>query len=483
MTQTSHDKATVGQRAAGRLGERAARISENDDARFAGQSDTRWTGLRALPRMLTRVVPTRRRAIAALSALVMTAAPLTVATAVADERSDAVNRQEQASSQRAELVASLEGVSAELGQAYLALEAAQASLATAQTELTAAESTLAEKQRESQLAQDRLQVAEADLEALTAQAAQSEANATQTHDAVASLVVSTYQGDNSLSSWSYVLDSESVEDLSQRASTMQIASGIQESVLAQAQEDRAQDANRRQRQDAVTQRITSLAEQAEAARVQAAEAATAAQAKRDEVATLTSQRESAAAALEGQRASIQSQIAQSDADYAAASATIAAIDARNRAASGYIGASSGSVAASALGSGAIGHPITGALQVASPYGYRLHPITGTYRLHEGVDLVAAQGVPQYAAVSGTLTYLQNSSCGNGIVIDGGVINGQSVVLYYCHLSAYSVGNGVSVSKGQQIGLTGMTGGVTGPHVHFEVYLNGSSVDPMSLPGF
>jgi murein DD-endopeptidase MepM/ murein hydrolase activator NlpD len=97
--------------------------------------------------------------------------------------------------------------------------------------------------------------------------------------------------------------------------------------------------------------------------------------------------------------------------------------------------------------------------------------------------VASQGTPQYAAVSGSLRQFQSATCGNGIILNGGVINGQSVVIIYCHLSAYSVGSGVNVTKGQQIGLTGMTGGATGPHVHFEVHINGSTVNPMSLPGF
>ncbi|ETJ05562.1 MAG: Peptidase M23B, partial [Actinomyces urogenitalis DORA_12] len=210
------------------------------------------------------------------------------------------------------------------------------------------------------------------------QAEESAATASAHQDAVASLVVSTYQGDSSLTSWTYVLDSESVEDLSERASTMEIASGIQESVLAAAEQERAQDANRKARQDAVTERVSVLAQQADQAKAAAEEAATAAQAKRDEVATLTSQKQSAAASLESQKAGLQEQVRQSEADAAAAAQTIAAIDAQNRASSSYTGASSGAAAAADLGSGAIGHPITGPLTVASSYGYRVHPITGVY---------------------------------------------------------------------------------------------------------
>lgn len=426
-------------------------------------------------------VSAARTALAALAAGALALAPLT-AGAVADERSDAVEQQQEAQQKQAELTASLEGVSAELGKAYLALEAAKASLATAEKELTAAEAVLAAKVREQQAAADRLAVAEADLAQLTAQAEASKKNAEENSAEIADLVVSTYQGDSSITSWTYVLASISVDDLTERASTMEIASGVQESVLAKAEEQRAQDANRQARQDATTKRVTTLKQEADAAATAAAEAKDAASAKRDEVATLTAARESAANELEKEKAGLEAQQAQAAKDEAAAAAAIAKIDAANRASALYTGGS-GSVAVSALGSGAIGHPITGSLVVASPYGYRIHPITGVLKLHAGVDFVASQGTPQYAAVSGRVTYNQNSSCGNGIFIDGGVINGQSVVIAYCHLSAYSVANGATVSKGDQIGLTGMTGGATGPHVHFEVWINGSTIDPMTLPGF
>lgn len=414
--------------------------------------------------------------------LVLAVAALALApvggVAAADDRSDAVAQQEQAAQKQAELEASLEGVSAELGQAYLDLEAAKTSLATAESELSTAESTLAEKEREQQTASDRLDVAQADLDQLTQQAQSSQQQAQESTDSVAQLVVSTYQGDSTLSSWTYVLASDSVDDLTQRASTMEIASGVEESVLTQAENQRAQDANRKARQDAATERVAQLKTEADDAEAAAADAKDAAQTKRDEVAQLTQDRQDAAAALETQKTDLESQQAQAQADEAAAAATIASIDAANQAAASYTGSGSAS-----LGTGVIGHPLQGTLSVASSYGYRVHPITGVLRLHAGTDFVAAQGTPQYAGVAGRVTYNQNSSCGNGMFIDGGVIDGQSVVLAYCHLSAYSVPEGATVTKGQQIGLTGMTGGATGPHCHFEVWINGATIDPMTLEGF
>lgn len=417
-----------------------------------------------------------RRRLAATAALLACALfPLGVG-ATADELSDAQDDQEAAQQEQEELTASLEGVSAELGQAYLALQQAEADLQVAENDLSAAEVELAAKEREQQLAADRLAVAEADQEALNQELAESTEVVNENSAEVANLVVATYEGDNSLTTMTYVFSSASVEDLSIRASSMEIASSVQESVLRKAEEERVQDANRKARQDAVAERITTLKAMADQAEAEAEEARDAAASKRDEVAELTAQQEAAVEEYESEKAGLEDQLEQAEKDEEDAAAIIAEINAQN-------GTTYSSGSSSDLGSGTIVHPIEGTLTVSSSYGYRIHPITGVRTLHSGVDLVAACGTPQYAGISGTVTINQNSSCGNGIYINGGVVNGTSIVLAYCHLSSYSVSNGQYVSQGDQIGLTGMTGGATGCHVHFGVYLNGSTIDPMTLSGF
>ena len=405
--------------------------------------------------------------------------------AAADDRSDAVDAQEQAQQHQAELTASLEGVSAELGQAYLDLQSARTALSTAEAELTAAEDTLAQKQREQQTAADRLSVAQADLDDLTDEADQSAQNAQEHSDSVASMVVSAYQGDTTFTSWTYVLASDSVEDLSDRASTMAIASGMQESALASAEAQRARDANRRARQNAVTQRVSTLKDEADAAEQEAQEAADAAQTKRDEVADLETKAAAAASDLEARKGDLEEQLRQSAADAEAAAARIAEIDAANRAAydAGQTGVSSATVAADSLGSGYIGHPITGELAVTSPFGWRIHPVTGASTGHQGVDFAAAEGTPQYASAAGTVTYWDSASCGIGLDLNVGYVDGHSYVVTLCHLSGRNVANGQYVNRGDVIGFTGSTGYATGPHVHFQVAQDGVYIDPMTLPGF
>ena len=430
----------------------------------------------------------RWRAVAVvLVAAALGTAPLATFTwpAAADERSDAVDAQQQAQQQQAELTASLEGVSAELGQAYLDLQSARTALSTAEAELTAAEDTLAQKQREQQTAADRLSVAQTDLDTLTDEADQSARNAQEHNDSVASMVVSAYQGDTTFTSWTYVLASDSVEDLSDRASTMEIASGMQESALAAAEAERARDANRKARQDAVTQRVAALKEEADTAERQAQEAADAAQTKRDEVAELETRAATAASDLEARKGDLEDQLRQSAADADAAAARIAEIDAANRAAyeAGQTGVSSATVAADSLGSGYIGHPITGELAVTSPFGWRIHPVTGAGTGHQGVDFAAAQGTPQYASAAGTVTYWDSASCGIGLDLNVGYVDGHSYVVTLCHLSGRNVANGQYVNRGDVIGFTGSTGYATGPHVHFQVAQDGVYIDPMTLPGF
>ena len=437
--------------------------------------------------MLSRLFLRRSRRRAAVCALAAASLAFFYSgdISLADERDDAVAKQSEAQRKQQEVLSSLEGVSADLGQAYISLQNAQASLSTAESELTTAETALAAKEREQQIASDRLAAASS-LETVKQESEASQKTASETSSSVAEIVVSTYQGDNSVTSWSYVLASQDVEELSQRASAVEIGSGVQEAVLSAAEVERAQNANREARQNAATTRVGTLKTEADTAEANAKTARDAAKTKRDEVAKLAAQKKSAAAALESRKSSLQSQLDQANADAAAAAARVAQIDAANRAAASagtMPSVPSSSIGSDSLGSGYIGHPITGPLEVTSPFGYRVHPVTGTGTGHQGVDFAASEGTPQYAAVSGVATYWDSESCGIGIDINGGIIDGHSYVITLCHLSSRSIADGQQVNRGDVVGATGSTGYATGAHVHFQVAQDGVYIDPMSLPGF
>jgi murein DD-endopeptidase MepM/ murein hydrolase activator NlpD len=130
-------------------------------------------------------------------------------------------------------------------------------------------------------------------------------------------------------------------------------------------------------------------------------------------------------------------------------------------------------APSSYGGGQFAWPAPGPL--ISPYGYRVHPIFGDRRLHTGIDIGAPYGATVVAAEGGVVAYVGTmSGYGNVVVVD----HGGGIATTYNHLSGFSVGSGQSVGRGQPIALVGCTGYCTGPHLHFEVRISGSPVDPM-----
>jgi len=114
--------------------------------------------------------------------------------------------------------------------------------------------------------------------------------------------------------------------------------------------------------------------------------------------------------------------------------------------------------------------------VTSSFGYRNHPLTGKWSLHTGVDLGATTGTNIYAAQDGYVTLAkENGGFGLCIIIDHG--NGLKTLYGHCSKLLVSVGD--KITRGQIIGLVGMTGSATGPHLHFEVQLNNTPVEPLA----
>lgn len=123
-------------------------------------------------------------------------------------------------------------------------------------------------------------------------------------------------------------------------------------------------------------------------------------------------------------------------------------------------------------------PMSGGV-MRSPFGYRRHPILGYSKLHTGVDWADSVGTPIYAAGNGTISYAGWKS-GYGKHTEIRHANGY--VTTYSHQSGFARGirEGVTVRQGQLIGYIGSTGLSTGPHLHYEVKINGNFVDPMRI---
>lgn len=115
--------------------------------------------------------------------------------------------------------------------------------------------------------------------------------------------------------------------------------------------------------------------------------------------------------------------------------------------------------------------------LTSPFGMRVHPISGKWKMHNGVDMAAAQGTPIYAAKSGKVTTASYQAGGAGYYVS--INHGDGFSSVYMHMTHFIVSPGQYVTAGQVIGYVGSTGGSTGPHLHFGISYNGSYVNPMN----
>ncbi len=119
-------------------------------------------------------------------------------------------------------------------------------------------------------------------------------------------------------------------------------------------------------------------------------------------------------------------------------------------------------------------PCPSSKTITSNYGYRIHPIQGTRKLHTGMDIGAKTGADVIASAGGTVIMSQYyGGYGNCIIID----HGGGVSTLYAHMSRLIAKNGDTVAAGEPIGKVGSTGNSTGPHLHFEVRINGETKDP------
>jgi murein DD-endopeptidase MepM/ murein hydrolase activator NlpD len=134
----------------------------------------------------------------------------------------------------------------------------------------------------------------------------------------------------------------------------------------------------------------------------------------------------------------------------------------------------GSGTASLADVGTLASPLT-QTSVSSGFGPRLHPIFAEVRIHAGLDLNSPAGAPIYAAAAGTVVVAsEQGGYGMAIAID----HGGGIATLYAHQSAFAVNVGTEVETGDLIGYVGSTGFSTGPHLHFELRLDGQPVDPL-----
>lgn len=224
---------------------------------------------------------------------------------------------------------------------------------------------------------------------------------------------------------------------------------------------------------AAEEKVASVEADLERMQIELASQQQAQQQARNQLDTLASERQNLVVLAAEQKRHVAAQVAEMEDLSAAEEAQLeslirereAELAAQRRAAGIASGATEG-------GTGAFSWPVTGT--ITSPFGWRSNPFGGSPEFHQGLDIAAPTGTTVTAAAGGTVIMAQwYGGYGNYILIDhgGGYSTG------YGHLSAIYVSQGQSVSRGQAIGAVGSTGQSTGPHLHFEVRINGKPVDP------
>lgn len=434
-------------------------------------------------------------AVAALvSASLLVSAPVVAAPSEEKARVDATID---------DLSEDLAGTSEELTTAYAALASAQAALPAAQQALEAAEAAEAEAERKDVELAGRLVAAQDSQTVAEQEVADSSEGIQDSEAAIGRLASEVYRSGYSSAEIQVALGSTSPDDFATRYVLADAVMRSRSSSLSRLQQTMARQGNAETRLAAVEVEVTDLRRQAAENLVAAEAARTEAVEQRAEVDRLVAAQAQAVATIEARKAEETARLAALEVEQTRLEVELARIAAAEKAAAEKAAAeaaaeraarerasrsaggsgrstssSSGSSAAeeSPQSGGTLARPVTG--PVTSGYGYRIHPIYGTRRLHAGTDFGSPCGTPIRAAADGTVVSSGwAGGYGNRIVLNHGVLRGEGVSTTYNHMSGYAARSG-AVSRGEVIGYIGTTGASTGCHLHFEVYVNGQTTNPM-----
>ncbi|MDO4792073.1 MAG: peptidoglycan DD-metalloendopeptidase family protein [Buchananella hordeovulneris] len=434
----------------------------------------------------------RKRVVAVLAVLVLALGALftTFWPAVADERDDLAAQQEQADSERAALRNALSGIDVEIANAIVRLSDLNAQLPQLrQAHETAAAEADAAARTHAQLV-DRLEQARGEQETLQTEIETGRAQIETEEAAIAELAKRAYRGELSTTPLEIALTATTPQEFADKAAAADVVTRTRLRSVDSLSSQLALNESREGRQAQVSLQVADLESEAAAALSDA-------NAKKDEAAKKLADLEAAQAEQEklnnelaGKRATMEAQLAEQDRAYEQRAARIAELDAKSAAEaearriaeqqnSGGSGGSGGGGGNGGSGAGMFRYPVDGNPEVTSGYGWRIHPILGYPKFHDGIDLGSPCGQPVYAIESGTtFDVYYDGGGGNMVYIHHGNIGGNSYNSGYLHLESSTVGNGQYVNRGDLIGYVGTTGRSSGCHLHFEIWRNGATTDPL-----
>jgi murein DD-endopeptidase MepM/ murein hydrolase activator NlpD len=391
-----------------------------------------------------------------VAALVAVLALVVLSPAQADDKKAIDAKVKAAQSQ-------LENATRQVQAAAAALVAAQAGLPSAQQALSQASTELASAQAAEAEVTQRLAAAEAERAKAERAVAAVQERMAGTRQLIGRVARDVYTSGSAFTEWQVVLQSESPDDLVARIAGVQSVMRSQGSALDRLAQDRADLAEEQRAAGAAEDLVKQERAAAQARTAEVAAAAEAARQAKAQVDALVSQRDSALASAESERAGELKRLQELQAEQKRVAAAIAAASRRS--------------AGSGKPTGALIWPTAGS--TSGQVGPRTHPVYGYRSCHTGIDIGAPSGQPIKAAAAGTVVSASsNAAYGNMTIIS----HSGGLATMYAHQSRFGARAGQTVKQGQVIGYVGSTGYSSGPHLHFEVHVNGTPYNPMGWFG-
>ncbi|MFD2796755.1 peptidoglycan DD-metalloendopeptidase family protein [Promicromonospora vindobonensis] len=470
------------------------------------------------PRNLPSRVRGRGPVAAALALVLLLGGATAVHADDLDDRRAAAEREQQAKEDEREgLEAELEHTDTQLADAVLELNQVEGRLPVAEAELAVAEAELERAEREAAILAQRLADAELEEAKVSQQLQDGSGKVDGARDDIAQMAREEFRGSGDNSTIGLVTGAQSTEEFIDGYSVSSSAARIRARTLAELQDAEATARNLEARLSAIREIVTELKRLADENVQSKEQAKQAAVDRKAEIERLIAEQERLKNRIERRKhvavanmrdneqelSSIESdlkeiirkqeardeRLAQEQAEREAREAQENASRGGSAGGGSSDGGSSGggsSGGGSSGGGGSVGtvsflgYP-TASPVVTSSYGMRFHPVLQYNRLHAGTDFRAYCGTPILAPADGTVQYARYlDGLGNQVLINHGYSSGGSSVMTSSnHLTSFAVSAGQQVSRGQVIGYSGTTGTSTACHLHFEVYINGSTVDPMT----
>ena len=403
-------------------------------------------------------------ALAVALALGAVVAPTTVAD---DDRDAAEAAKEAAEASMNELRAQLEGIDANLAQVFVDLQSLNGQIPEAQTKADEAGTRYDTAVREHAVLEGQLRAAKSEKASIDSEITQAEQDQSQASAAIGELVRRKYR-EGGASAVTLALTAEGSASIEQRASAADAALRAETQTVNAALNVQSSQRTQQARQEAITNRIGSLEEQARQAEEDAQAAKQEADSTLAELNTLRADAQAKQTEWDSRKGEVEASLAQAEADYQARSAELAQIDEANQASGVTYTSSSG-----------FRSPLDIPIVVTSPFGMRYHPVLGIMKGHSGTDMAADCGTVIRAVASGYVNAVSaDVSAGNYVDVNHGMVGGNSVITEYLHMQAQYVSPGQYVNAGDALGEVGSTGYATGCHLHFGVRQNGNYVEPM-----